>query len=150
MVMELMLFIILLGRNCTYVYYINMFLLAPSGPPEGISAVALGPRKIQINWNQPLPEEQNGIIRSYLVNVTVAETGQRIELTTNSTNITATNLHPFYHYHYSVAAVTVALGPYTEIHILQTPQDGKQMSLEYKFTYVLYGLMTLILLCFCI
>ena len=118
--------------------YIICFFLAPSGPPEGISAVALGPRIIQINWSQPLPEEQNGIIRSYLVNVTVAETGQRIQLTTNSTNITATNLHPFYHYHYSVAAVTVALGPYTEIHILQTPQDGKQMSLEYKFTYLLY------------
>ena len=111
-----------------YVYYIkHVFFLAPSGPPEGISAVALGPRKIQISWSQPLPEEQNGIIRSYLVNVTVAETGQRIQLTTNSTNITATNLHPFYHYHYSVAAVTIALGPYTVTHVLQTTQDGKQI-----------------------
>ena len=107
--------------------YIICFFLAPSGPPEGISAVALGPRIIQINWSQPLPEEQNGIIRSYLVNVTVAETEQHIQLTTNSTNITATNLHPFYHYHYSVAAVTVALGPYTVTHVLQTPQDGKQI-----------------------
>ena len=61
-----------------------MLFLAPSGPPEGISAVALGPRIIQIKWSQPLPEEQNGIIQSYLVNITVAKTGQRIQHTTNS------------------------------------------------------------------
>ena len=82
---------------------------------------------IQINWSQPLPEEQNGIIRSYLVNITVSDTGQHIQLTTNNTTITAENLHPFYNYHCSVAAVTIALGPYTEAHVLQTPQDGKQM-----------------------
>ena len=116
-----------------------LLCLAPSGPPEGISAVALDPRMIQINWSQPLPEEQNGIIRSYLVNITVAETGQHIQLTTNNTTITAENLHPFYNYHYSVAAVTIAAGPYTEAHVLQTPQDGKQMrnvcvELEYRFT----------------
>ena len=129
---------------CTYGSYTlsqHAFLcVAPSGPPQGISAVALGPRMIQINWSQPLPEEQNGIIRSYLVNVTVADTGQHIQLTTNNTTITAENLHPFYNYHCSVAAVTIALGPYTEAHLLQTPQDGKQMRnvsvpLEYRFTY---------------
>ena len=100
---------------------------APSGPPQGVSAIALGPRIIQINWSQPLPEEQNGIVQSYTVNITVAETGQHIQLTTNHTTITAEGLHPYYNYHISVAAVTIAIGPYTEIYSLQTPHDGKQM-----------------------
>ena len=106
---------------------------APSGPPQGVSAIALGPRMIQINWSLPLPEEQNGIIRNYTVNITVAETGQYMQLTTDNNTITAESLHPFYHYHYSVAAVTIASGPYTEVNVLQTPQDG-EMVFSYHFS----------------
>ena len=102
-----------------------LLCLAPSGPPLGISAIALGPRVIQISWNQPLPEEENGFIRSYTVNVTVTETGQHMQFTTNNTTITAEGLHPYFNYHISVAAVTIAIGPYSEIYSLQTPQDGK-------------------------
>ena len=99
--------------------------VAPSGPPQGISLVALGPRMIQINWSQPLPEKQNGIIQSYTVNITEAETERNIQLTTNSATVIAESLHPFYNYHVSVAAVTIAVGPYSEVHSLQTPEDGK-------------------------
>ena len=59
--------------------------------------------------------------------MTTAETGQHIQLTTNNTTITAEGLHPYYNYHISVAAVTIAAGPYTVIQVVQTPQDGKQM-----------------------
>ena len=110
-----------------YLYTLLCIYAAPSGPPQSVSASALDPRIIQINWSQPLPEEQNGIIRSYLINITVAETGQYIQLTTNKTTITAGGLHPYYNYHISVAAVTIARGPYTKVYSLQTPQDGKQM-----------------------
>ena len=104
---------------------------APSGPPQRISAVALDPRRIQISWSQPLPEEQNGIIQNYIVNIAVEETGHHFQLTTNDTTITAESLHPYYNYHISVAAVTIAIGPYTEVHVLQTPQDGKKMDLDH-------------------
>ena len=117
-----------------HIFMHHLAFTAPSGPPLGISAVALGPRMIQINWSQPLPEEQNGIIRSYLINITAAETGQHIQLTTNNTTITAENLHPFYNYHYSVAAVTIAAGPYTELHSLLTPQDGEMVYLHHFST----------------
>ena len=114
----------------------SLLCLVPSGPPKDISAIALGPRIIQINWNQPLPEDQNGFIRSYMVNITMSETGQHIQLTTNSTTITAEGLHPYYNYHISVAAVTIAIGPYTKIYSLQTPQDGKQMFLYDSYIQV--------------
>ena len=90
---------------------------------------------IQISWSLPLPEEQNGITRNYAVNITVAETDRHIQLTTNNTTITADGLHPYYTYHISVAAVTIAIGPYTEIQVVQTPQDSKEMKV-YKFVHV--------------
>ena len=110
---------------------------APSGPPQSVSAIALGPRMIRIKWSQPLPEEQNGIVQSYTVNITVAETGQHIELTTKNTTITAEGLHPYYNYHLSVAAVTIAIGPYTRVYSLQTPQDGKQTKGGYTTSFSL-------------
>ena len=112
-----------------FIHYLTF--AAPSGPPQGISAVALGSRRIQINWSQPLPEEHN--VQSYIVNITVAETRQHMQLTTNNTTITAESLHPYYNYYISVAAVTIALGPYTETHVLQTPQDG-EIVFSYHFS----------------
>ena len=116
--------------------FIHYFVFtAPSGPPRMISAIALDPRMIQISWSLPLPEERNGIIEMYVVNMTAAETGQHIQLTTNNTTITAEGLHPYYNYHIAVAAVTIAIGPYTEIQVVQTPQDGEKMK-AYNFAYV--------------
>ena len=102
-----------------------------------ISAIALDPRMIQISWSLPLPEEQNGITRNYTVNITVGETRQHIQLKTTNTTITAEGLHPYYNYHISVAAVTIAIGPYTVVQVVQTPQDGKEMK-AYSFAYVFF------------
>ena len=82
---------------------------------------------IQISWSQPPSKEQNGIIRSYIVNIIITKTGQQIQRTTTNTAITAENLHPYYNYRISVAAVTVATGPYSAVHSLQTEQDGKHI-----------------------
>ena len=79
---------------------------------------------IHISWSQPLPVEQNGVIRSYIVNTTNVETGQHIQLTTNDTTITVEGLHPYYNYHISAAAITIEMGPYTDVYSLQTPQDS--------------------------
>jgi len=67
-----------------------------------IAAVAIGPRKIHINWGPPLSWRQNGIIWSYLA---VAETKEHTNLTSYSTSLTAESLHPYYSYNITVAAV---------------------------------------------
>ena len=110
-----------INASCLHTF---LLYIAPSGPPQGLSAVANGPRTIQISWSQPLSEEQNGVIRRYTVNITTAETGQQIQLTTADTLITAENLHPHYNYRISVAAITVATGPFSAVLSQQTPQDG--------------------------
>jgi len=55
------------------------------------------------------------------------ETGQYTQNRTTNTVFTAENLHPYYNYKISVAAVTVAMGPFSAALSQQTPQDGKQL-----------------------
>ena len=61
------------------------------------------------------------------MNITTAETQQHVQHTITNAVFTAENLHPHYNYHISVAAVTVATGPFSEVLSQQTPQDGKYL-----------------------
>ena len=79
-----------------------------------------------MSWEPPLPEDRNGIIINYTVNITEMETGTQFQLVTDNTTITAFSLHPYYTYIYTVAAETsVGLGPYTSPRAVRMPEDGK-------------------------
>ena len=62
--------------------------------------------------------------------VTELETGRSFELNTTKTNYLIENLHPYYTYNFSVAAVTVAAGIISDSITLQTSEAG-----EYKGFY---------------
>ena len=94
-------------------------------PPENLIATALGSRTLHITWQPPVEEERNGIIRRYVINITELDSGNEYQLENVTTEITVQNLHPFYRYSYSVAAETVALGPFTPGSIIEMPEDGK-------------------------
>ena len=85
----------------------------------------LGSRTLHITWQPPVEEERNGIIRRYVINITELDSGNEYQLENVTTEITVQNLHPFYRYSYSVAAETVALGPFTPGSIIEMPEDGK-------------------------
>ena len=68
---------------------------------------------IQLTWDPPPLYQQNGIITSYLINVTERETGMVFTRSTTDFRTVFTNLHPDYVYECRVAAITVAQGPYT-------------------------------------
>ena len=72
-----------------------------------------------------MEEEKNGIIRRFIINITELNSGTEFQLENATTEITIQNLHPFYRYSYSVAAETVALGPFTLGFIIEMPEDGK-------------------------
>ena len=76
-------------------------------------------------WTEPLATDQNGLIRQYLVNVTELNTGNVFSYTTTETEFTVGSLHPYYYYSYSVSAVTVLAGPYSNSQMIQTEIDGK-------------------------
>ena len=67
---------------------------------------------------------QNGIIREYRINVTEVETGRVLVFNSTSTTLTLSSLHPYYTYQCIVSAYTVAVGPYTDIFTVVTPEDG--------------------------
>ena len=79
---------------------------------------------IYVSWNPPLFDQQNGLIRSYILNITEIETGVTTTHLVYTTSITLYSLHPFYNYEITVSAVTVGSGPYSGVIVVQTNPDG--------------------------
>ena len=81
---------------------------------------------IELSWSPPSRDHQNGVIESYTVLVVEQQTNSTVATLQNiqHTNIIITSLHPHYDYTLSVAAHTVALGPYGSVAV-RTNQDGK-------------------------
>ena len=115
---------------------------APTTPPENLIATPLSSRTLHITWQPPVQDERNGIIRRYVINITELNSGNEYQLENASTEITVQDLHPFYRYSYSVAAETVALGPFTPGSIIEMPEDskligacGKAGDFQFPFSY---------------
>ena len=85
---------------------------------------AVNSTTIQLQWQPPLFSDQNGVIRSYLINIRVVETGATLQLTSQTTAINISGLHPFYTYTLTVAAVTIDPGPYGLVLTIRMPEDG--------------------------
>jgi len=97
----------------------------PNASPQNLSHTAVNSTSVDLSWSPPPTEHHNGIIRHYIVRVVVEDTGERFTLSTTYQQIAIGSLHPYYVYNFSVSAVTVAPGPYSEPHTVQTLPDGK-------------------------
>ena len=110
----------------------------PTGSPQNLAAAAVSSTSISFTWEAPSFDLQNGIIRSYHINVTELETGQMMSYVTPGidTLLILNFLHPFYRYNYSIAANTTALGPaaYT---IIQTQSEGIVLHLSLSLSLFL-------------
>ena len=73
----------------------------------------------------PQMQQQNGIIRRYIVNLTSIAGGRQLITYSQATTTLVHNLHPFTNYTCSVSAETVAPGPFSPAVIVQTLEDGK-------------------------
>ena len=100
-------------------------LSVPISPPGNFSNITLSPTNVTFSWNPLPPPDRNGIIISYVLNITLLATGQVFQYTSTSTSITITGLQPFSSYSCLIAAATaVGLGPFTTVLSLTTPEDG--------------------------
>ena len=106
---------------------IVLFLSVPSSPPQAVQGVAVDSRTISLSWDPPSLDEHNGIIREYLVNITEVDTGRTFERSSTVESLVVTSLHPYYSYSFTIAAITVGLGPFSEAVVVQTPQDSKRV-----------------------
>ena len=106
-------------------------LAVPTGPPQAVGVRSENSTTLVLSWQPPAPENQNGIIVHYVVNITEMETGRLLSFTAvNMTTLSVPMLHPFYTYTCIVAAVTVGVGPYSTTVEVELPEDGKQVYSE--------------------
>ena len=100
---------------------------APGSEPSNTTGTALNSTHIYLTWDPPPPEDINGVIREYRINVTEGETGLLLQYTTNpdTRELVVGPLHPYYTYHCTVGAYTIEVGPYTAIITVQTDEAGK-------------------------
>ena len=97
---------------------------APAQPPEGVAVEVHDSHSMTASWNPP-NFQQNGIIRTYLINLTVVyEEEATYQYTSNITTIFIERLVAYRTYSIRVAAVTVAVGPYSESVYANTPETG--------------------------
>ena len=73
-----------------------------------------------------MENQHNGDIRHYNIRVIELQSGREFTLASTSTTIIYSQLHPAYAYNFSVAAVTVEIGPYSDPAAVTTPEDGMQ------------------------
>lgn len=96
---------------------------------------AINATSVLASWEPPLQEDQNGIIQRYTLRVVGVHTDEDIIISTNSTRteISVDNLHPFYSYKFTVAAVTISHGPFGQPVTVVMPPLGK-LSMPKHFT----------------
>ena len=99
----------------------------PRAPPLNVSGSVVNSSTIVLNWNPPDVDDQNGIVRYYVVNVTELQTENMFQFTANATSLTITSLHPAYTYKISVSAATIGPGPFSPTLSLQTDEAGKNL-----------------------
>ena len=83
------------------------------------------PQTLTLSWEPPLEEQRNGIIRSYTIRVTDSLRNTITEHTSNTTHTIITSLRPYSVYLLTVAALTIAQGPFAKQLSVQMPEDGK-------------------------
>ena len=97
---------------------------APLAPPSRPVDFGITHDSLSLNWQAPPFEETHGVIRNYVIAVHEVETGRNFTETSNVTQVTLSNLHPFYTYNCSIAAVTVGTGPFSEYISIRLPEAG--------------------------
>ena len=97
----------------------------PGGPPLSFQATHINSSALQLTWEPPAADLQNGIIRRYVVNATELESGQHFQWRSSSTiSLIVGRLHPYYNYHLFIRAETIGPGPFSDVFPIMMPEDG--------------------------
>jgi len=103
-----------------------LFSLAPSTPPQNFTAVVRGPNTVSLTWSPPPPSQQNGVIRRYHISQNETVTGIITTYTQGGDHneLVIHTLHAHYEYLFTIAAETVAQGPFSNPVAVTTLEAG--------------------------
>ena len=102
----------------------NILFLAPNSPPIITTYYTIDSSTVAIQWNPPPPQDHNGIIREYVVTISMLGNNEiRTQIFTGTTAIIG-SLIPSFTYQFTVAAYTIATGPYSTSVNITLPEDG--------------------------
>ena len=107
-----------------------LYTIAPTAPPSLTAYYVVDSTSLFFSWNAPPVDQQNGIIRHYVLALTELDTGIMFNHSTAGSNFTFMSLHPSYTYQVAVAAVTIDSGPFSASVTLQTLEEGIEASLN--------------------
>ena len=96
-------------------------------------------RSVFFSWQPPLPEEANGVIVGYTVNITEAGSGEIIQRTVPGmqTSLSVSTLSPFTTYLCFIAASTsVSIGPFSTTLTINTPEDSEKTVFLYPISVI--------------
>ena len=79
---------------------------------------------VHLSWLPPDEEQHNGDIRHYSIRIIELQSGREVQLNSTNAAFVYTGLHPAYIYSFTVAAVTVEIGPYSDSAVATMPEDG--------------------------
>ena len=106
-------------------YTNNIFFIAPTGSPVNVHRQTFNSTVIMLLWTKLPYRQRNGIIRHYAVRVCQIEPYRQCEEHLATGTTLELLLHPHYKYSWTVAAYTVARGPYSQSLPFQMPEDSK-------------------------
>ena len=116
------------GHRIFYLTFLTCCIwpAAPTAPPQRVQAMTLNSTAIEITWLPPLDNTLRGAIRFYIVNGTEAVTmDSTYYQEVNTTRAVFSGLHPHYMYSFSVAAIAIDPGPFSDTVSSYTEEDGK-------------------------
>ena len=141
-------------RPLVTLFSYNYYSAAPVGSPRNISIDVVGSMAISVTWEPPLAEDQNGFIASYVIQLYNTVTGQTVlyRREGHHSQFVIDTLHPYYEYDVSIAAETVAIGPFSTPQRVLTLEDCKPPTYisTHQYTLLMSGLLPLVYLLFSI
>ena len=114
------------------IYLVDLLSAAPSTPPQNFTVEVLSSTAVFLQWISPRIDQQNGVIRNYLIRQYETNTGILTNYTQGGDHneLVVGSLHAHYQYQFTISAETVQQGPFSNPVIVTTQEAG-------ELTYIL-------------
>ena len=109
--------------------------IAPSGYIQSPIVSIMTSSELNVTWLAPPLDQQNGIITHYVIKIVEVISSISFQYKSNTTWLFVGDLHPYYTYNITIAAVTIEQGPFLSGITITMPETGKSNGTKYIDLY---------------